>query len=82
MADMLDATGLRCPIPVLRARKRLRAMAPGDRLEVWTDDPASPIDMRHFCAVEGHEIVEAQEGDSPYRFVIARAAPSIPESTD
>ena len=73
MADVLDATGLRCPIPVLRARKRLKAMAPGDRLEVLTDDPASPIDMRHFCATEGHDIVEAHETDAPYRFVIARA---------
>ncbi len=73
MAELLDATGLRCPIPVLRARKRLKAMAPGDRLEVLTDDPASPIDMRHFCATEGHDILEAQETDAPYRFVIARA---------
>ncbi len=73
MAVVLDATGLRCPIPVLRARKRLKAMAPGDRLEVLTDDPASPIDMRHFCATEGHDIVEAHEADAPYRFVIARA---------
>ncbi len=73
MAERLDATGLRCPIPVLRARKRLKAMAPGARLEVLTDDPASPIDMRHFCATEGHDMVEAQEADAPYRFVIARA---------
>ena len=73
MAALLDATGLRCPIPVLRARKRLRAMAPGDRLEVLADDPASPIDMRHFCATEGHDIVEAQEAQTPYRFVIAKA---------
>ena len=72
MADLLDATGLRCPIPVLRARKRLKAMAPGDRLEVLTDDPVSPIDMRHFCATEGHDIVEVHEADAPYRFVIAR----------
>ncbi|MCY4503596.1 MAG: sulfurtransferase TusA family protein [Alphaproteobacteria bacterium] len=73
MADVLDATGLRCPIPVLRARKRLKTMAPGDRLEVLTDDPVSPIDMRHFCATEGHNIVEAHEADAPYRFVIAKA---------
>jgi len=73
MTELLDATGLRCPIPVLRARKRLRAMAPGARLEVLTDDPASPIDMRHFCATEGHDIVEAEETDAPYRFTIARA---------
>ena len=73
MAEVLDATGLRCPIPVLRARKRLKSMSPGDRLEVLTDDPASPIDMRHFCATEGHDIVEAHEADAPYRFVIARA---------
>ena len=49
------------------------ALPPGARLEVLTDDPASPIDMRHFCATEGHDIVEAQEADAPYRFVIARA---------
>ncbi len=73
MAETLDATGLRCPLPVLRARKRLKAMAPGARLEVLADDPASSIDMRHFCDTEGHALIETEETDLPYRFVIARA---------
>ena len=71
--ETLDATGLRCPLPVLRARKRLRGMAPGTLLEVLTDDPVSPIDMRFFCETEGHGIVEAATTEPPYRFLIERA---------
>ena len=74
--ETLDATGLRCPLPVLRARKRLRGMAPGTLLEVLTDDPVSPIDMRFFCETEGHGIVEAETAEPPYRFLIERARPA------
>ena len=70
--ETLDATGLRCPLPVLRARKRLRGMAPGTLLEVLTDDPVSPIDMRFFCETEGHRIVETETTEPPYRFLIER----------
>ncbi len=52
----LDATGLLCPLPVLRARKRLIAMLPGSVLRVLADDPAARIDMPHFCAEQGHSL--------------------------
>lgn len=54
----LDATGLLCPLPVLKARKRLQRLAIGDTLTVQADDPAAVIDMPHFCAEAGHELLQ------------------------
>jgi tRNA 2-thiouridine synthesizing protein A len=53
----LDARGLLCPLPVLRARKRLIALAPGTVLRVLADDPAALVDIPHFCAESGHELL-------------------------
>lgn len=58
----LDARGLLCPLPVLKARKRLAALSPGAVLEVLADDPAAVIDMPHFCAEQGHELLDATPG--------------------
>jgi len=61
----LDATGLLCPLPVLKARKRLKSMAPGDVLRVLADDPAAIVDVPHFCVEAGHELVaQSDEGDT------------------
>ncbi len=61
----LDARGLLCPLPVLKARKRLMALAQGEELRVLADDPAAAIDMPHFCAEQGHELLAAEEqGDA------------------
>ena len=61
----LDARGLLCPLPVLKARKRLMALAQGEELQVLADDPAAAIDMPHFCAEQGHELLAAEEqGDA------------------
>ncbi|WP_206019235.1 sulfurtransferase TusA family protein [Roseovarius spongiae] len=63
--DTLDATGLICPLPVLKLRKRLRALAPGDTIEMRADDPAAVIDVPHFCAEAGHELVShSRAGDA------------------
>lgn len=69
----LDATGLLCPLPVLKARKRLQALAPGDRLEVLADDPAAIIDVPHFCAETGHVLVDSSENDGVQRYVIEKS---------
>ena len=61
----LDARGLLCPLPVLKARKRLMALAQGDQLQVLSDDPAAIIDMPHFCAEQGHTLLDTSpEGDA------------------
>ena len=54
----LDATGLLCPLPVLKLRKRLAALTPGDCMRVRADDPAAIIDVPHFCTEAGHHLIE------------------------
>lgn len=60
MADWdheLDARGLLCPLPVLKARKRLRAMDQGAVLRLVATDPAAVVDVPHFCAESGHDFL-------------------------
>lgn len=57
----LDATGLICPLPVLKARRALRAVPPGGTLEVLATDPGAVKDFEHFCATTGCTLVEAGE---------------------
>jgi tRNA 2-thiouridine synthesizing protein A len=62
----LDAIGLACPLPVLRARKLLATMQPGERLLVRASDPMAAIDIPHLCHQDGHLLVsrsEAARGD-------------------
>jgi len=68
----LDASGLTCPLPVLKARKRLAGMAPGERLEVVTTDPMSVVDMPVFCAQAGHRVLEQVRLETGFRFLIER----------
>ncbi|MEZ5771981.1 tRNA 2-thiouridine synthesizing protein A [Defluviimonas denitrificans] len=53
----IDARGLICPLPVLRARKRLLAMAPGRVLRLRATDPAAVVDVPHFCREAGHQFL-------------------------
>ena len=62
--DILDATGLLCPLPVLKARKRLQGLAAGDVLQMHTDDPAAVVDVPHFCAEAGHTL-DAMTAEGP-----------------
>lgn len=62
MTHELDAIGLLCPLPVLKARKRLHALATGEVLTLMTDDPAAVIDVPHFCAEAGH-VLEGHRED-------------------
>jgi tRNA 2-thiouridine synthesizing protein A len=57
----LDASGLLCPLPVLKARKRLQALAPGAVLRVRADDPAARVDIPHFCTEQGHGLVALRD---------------------
>jgi tRNA 2-thiouridine synthesizing protein A len=63
--NTLDLSGLLCPLPVLKARKRLEGMAPGTILKVIATDPMSAIDMPHFCNEQGHSLLEhRRDGDT------------------
>lgn len=70
--NFLDATGLLCPLPVLKARKRLQSLASGDLLTVHADDPAAIIDIPHFCAEAGHSLESAEMDETPQAYVIRK----------
>ena len=54
----LDALGLLCPLPVLKARKRLEPLRRGQILMMRADDPAAVVDVPHFCAEAGHTLID------------------------
>jgi len=72
MIEELDARGLRCPLPVLKARKRLKSLEPGDRLRVIADDPAAIIDVPHFCNEQGHTLESQGDENDALVFVIRK----------
>ena len=59
--SILDATGLLCPLPVLKARRALREVKPGGVLEVLATDPGAVKDFEHFCSTTGCELLESSE---------------------
>ena len=69
----LDARGLLCPLPVLRARKRLATLAPGAVLRVLADDPAALVDIPHFCAEAGHALLATEDLGHPRHAFLIRA---------
>jgi tRNA 2-thiouridine synthesizing protein A len=74
MTTLLDAKGLKCPLPVLRARKALKEVAVGELLQIQATDPGAVKDFAHFCETTGHTLVEStQEGDV-YCFLIRKTA--------
>lgn len=73
MADQtLDAKGLNCPMPILKAKKSLKSMPVGATLEILATDPGSVADFQAFCRTTGNELVEHSVDDNIYRFIIKR----------
>lgn len=69
----LDAKGLNCPLPVLKAKLALNKMKPGEILHVEATDPHATIDFEAYCARTGHEILTSQEASGVIVFYIRRA---------
>lgn len=69
----LDATGLLCPLPVLKARKRLGALNIGDRLRMRADDPAAVIDVPHYCTEAGHTLIESTQDGGVQVYMIEKS---------
>jgi len=57
----LDLSGLLCPLPVLKARKKLLQMQAGTILHVIATDPMAAIDMPHFCKEQGYELLRQEK---------------------
>lgn len=70
----LDTRGLKCPLPVLRARKAIKDVQEGSLLRVESTDPDSLQDFRAYCESAGHELVEQQEEDELFIHLIRKSA--------
>lgn len=71
MADVtVDAKGLNCPLPILRAKKALKEMKSGNTLEVLATDPGSAADFDAFCKTTGNTLMEHSVNGGVYRFLI------------
>lgn len=76
MADFdqeLDASGLNCPLPILRAKKTLNAMASGQILHVIATDPGSVKDFDAFAKQTGNELMESKEDGGKFHFLIKKS---------
>jgi len=71
---VLDAKGLRCPLPVLKARKALREVAAGGVLRVLATDPGAAKDFEHFCKTTGSELLSVRDEDGVLIFEIRKPA--------
>ncbi len=72
--DIYDLRGLKCPMPVLKTRKRLSEMRPGQQLTIQTTDSLAVIDIPHFCQENGHCLVASETMTGGHRFTIERGA--------
>ncbi len=70
---LLDASGLKCPLPVLKARKAMRDVPPGGVLRVIATDPGAPKDFEHFCKTTGHRLLAAREEEGKLVFEIEKS---------
>lgn len=74
MADqVLDTKGLNCPLPILRAKKALNSLERGNTLEILSTDPGSVADFSAFCRMTGNELLEQNEADGIYTYLIRKA---------
>ncbi len=75
MADQtLDAKGLNCPLPILRAKKALKTMSDGQILKILATDPGSVKDFEAFCRTTGNELLESKQNGDVYEFLIKKTA--------
>lgn len=68
----LDCVGLFCPMPILKTRDALKAMAVGQVLAMTSDDPASEADMKSWTARTGQELMEIEKDGPVFRFVVRK----------
>ena len=71
--DIIDARGLLCPLPVLRLRKALLDLAPGQQVTLLATDAMAMVDVPHFCEQAGHAMIEAHViDDGVHEFVVVK----------
>lgn len=73
IAQELDARGLNCPLPILRAKKSINALASGEVLRITATDPGSVKDFEAFCKQTGHTLLSTSEASGAFVFDIQKS---------
>jgi len=68
--QVLNAEGLNCPLPILRAKKAIKSMGSGEVLEVRATDPGSVADFAAFCKQTGNDLLSSTTEGDIYKFEI------------
>jgi tRNA 2-thiouridine synthesizing protein A len=68
----IDVRGLKCPLPVLKAAKRMSAHPSGTRFQIIATDPLAAIDVPHFCSEHGHRLLASSRDGDELRFEIEK----------
>jgi tRNA 2-thiouridine synthesizing protein A len=68
----LDARGLKCPLPILRTKKAINGMSPGQTLKIVATDPGSVRDFQAFSRQTGHELLAASESGGEFQFLLRK----------
>ena len=68
----LDARGLNCPLPILKAKKALAGLEPGQTLRILATDPGSVKDFEAFANQTGNELLESSQSENEFQFVLKK----------
>ena len=72
--QFLDTKGLNCPLPILKTKKALVSMSPGQTIHVVATDPGSVADFEAFSVQSGHQQLKSWQREDEFHFVIEKAA--------
>lgn len=72
MDNVIDARGLVCPLPVLKLAKVLRDQSKGEIVTVLADDPIAVVDIPHFCAQSGNQLISQSDSGDHQIYVVQR----------
>lgn len=70
--QVLDASGLNCPLPLLRAKKTLAGMSAGQLVKILATDPGAARDFEVFAKQTGHELLESGEENGKFKFILRK----------
>lgn len=74
MTTVLDTKGMNCPLPILKTKKAIKELAPGETIKVESTDPGSVKDFEAFCRSTGNELLESGEAGGVFSFLIKKAS--------
>lgn len=72
VSHTLDTKGMNCPLPILKTKKAIALIEVGEEMEILATDPAAVQDFEAFSRSTGHELIEWNETDGVYRFLLRK----------